>query len=127
MSEGPHVERTPGTIPDEAKALIDSVEIGEEKATAAPAAQQVPSIPTAALIAPLVALFCNVVAPAWGINDTEQKTLADAYAAVVDKYFPDGVPMGPEVGALMVTAAVFMPRIGKPMKEPEPAPKNEEA
>lgn len=123
MSDKPHVETTPEQIPEEAKALLDSVEVGEQ---AAPPAEQQPRIPTAALIAPLVALFCNVVAPAWAINDAEQKTLADAYAAVVDKYFPDGVPMGPEVGALMVTAAVIMPRIGRPMKEPEPEKRADE-
>ena len=84
------------------------------------------TIPTAELVAPLVGLLCATVAPAWNISPEEQQQLSGAYAAVIDKYFPDGVPLGPEVGAVMVTAAIVMPRLGQPLKvEKEATPEGE--
>jgi len=75
-----------------------------------------PNIPTTELLKPVIGLVCASIAPAWGVSPEEQETLCDAYAGVIDKYFPDGVPMGPEVAALLVTASVVMPRLGKPLK-----------
>lgn len=123
MTEYAHVETTPQ--PEQAADLagLESIaaELGGPELPGAEleAEQAGPSIPTADLIAPLVTLFCASVAPAWAITSAEQSQLCESYAAVVDKYFPDGVPMGPEVGAVLVTAAVVMPRLGQPLK-PEP-------
>lgn len=113
MTEEAHAEQAPQTIPEEAAALLDTI---GEPAHVPEAQAPAPAIPTQELIAPIVAMVCAVVVPAWEITQAEQEQLSGAYAAVVDKYFPEGLPMGPELGALLVTAAVVMPRLGKPTK-----------
>ena len=106
-------------IPEEARALLAGIPDTEEPAAAEE--PPAPTIPTKDLIAPLVALVCSAAVPAWEITTAEQDTLAESYAAVVDKYFPAGISMGPEVGALLVTAAIIVPRLGTPAR-PESAP-----
>ena len=74
----------------------------------------------AELIAPVVQLACAVLAPNWNIQGEEQQALAQSYGAVLDKYFPEGAgQFGPELSALLITAAILTPRIGTPRK-PEP-------
>lgn len=83
----------------------------------------VPTIPTAELVRPALDLVCASIAPAWEITKEEKAALSDAYAAVLDKYFPDGIAAGPEVAAIIITAGVIGPRLGKPRKaEAAPAP-----
>lgn len=70
---------------------------------------------TAELIAPIVQLATSALAPNWHIQKAESDALAEAYADVLDKYFPDvGSHFGVELNALLITAAIFTPRIGKP-------------
>ena len=123
MSEKTNAGTASGS--DTAETLADLESLGGEidgggdfvPAADQPAPEPEPeSIPTAELVAPLVGLFCATVAPAWNIGPVEQEQLAGVYAAVIDKYFPGGVPMGPEVGAVMVTAAIVVPRLGQPLK-----------
>lgn len=124
MTDQPHVETTPELSQEQAAELAEmenaAAELGPELPGLGPEPEPPQQIPTAELVQPLVSLLCVTVAPAWEITAAEQEQLAGAYADVIDKYFPDGVPMGPEVGAIMVTAAIVMPRLGRPMKEPEP-------
>lgn len=69
--------------------------------------------PTAEMIYPIVAMVCDVVAPNWGIGDSEKKMLSEAYGVLLDKYFPGGI-FGVELNALLVTAMVIAPRMHKP-------------
>ncbi len=126
MTDQPHVETTPELSQEQAAELAAmdaaAAELGPELPGLGPEPEPPQQIPTAELVQPLVALLCVTVAPAWAITEEEQAQLSGAYAAVIDKYFPDGVPMGPEVGAVMVTAAIVMPRLGQPLKATEPEP-----
>jgi len=111
-------------IPDEAAALLDQIE--DEPGQDEPGQELATQIPSADLIRPLVVLVCTAVVPAWKIGKAEQDTLAEAYGAVIDKYFPGGIEMGPELGAVLVTAAIIVPRLGQPMRDPEPEPENKQ-
>lgn len=75
------------------------------------------SIPTDQMLVPIVGLLCSSIAPAWDISVDEQNQLVTAYAMLINKYFPDGLPMGPEVAAIMITASIVLPRLGQPLKE----------
>lgn len=74
------------------------------------------SIPTVEIVGPVVAMACAAFVPAWEVSGPEQEQLSGVYAAVLDKYFPRGMTMGPELTALLVTAAIVMPRLGRPRK-----------
>lgn len=56
----------------------------------------------------------SMLAPAWKIKVQECDMLAECYTALLDKYFPGGMAMGPELTAAAVTLAIFAPRWGKP-------------
>ena len=66
----------------------------------------------------LVALFTptfSLLAPAWNIQESEIEALSDAYSGVLQKYFPDGTKaVGAELGAALVTIAIFAPRVSLP-------------
>lgn len=67
----------------------------------------------------------SIVTPNWNVQKQEVEALAGSYAPVLAKYFPDVNGFGPEVGALLCTAAVFGPRLSIPRKaeeKPESAP-----
>lgn len=83
------------------------------------------------LLQPILGMSFAIIAPAWAINDTEVKQLSEAYAPLIHKYWPDGPQkFGPEIGAGLVTVAIFSSRIGRPRKVgaaandagPEPEP-----
>ncbi|MFK5947696.1 MAG: hypothetical protein QM500_02860 [Methylococcales bacterium] len=85
-----------------------------------------PVIPTSELIEPIVQMCAGVLVPNWKLQKAEIKVLAEAYGSLLDKYFPDtGKLMGVELNALLITAAVIVPRIGTPIKEPPPKPETE--
>lgn len=72
------------------------------------------------LLQPTFDLLC----PNWNVQAAECNALAGAYAPVLVKYFPGGIgKMGPELTAVLVTAAIFGPRIGVPRVKPEEKPK----
>lgn len=122
MIENPHV----GTTPENQEAIeeLESLQGGVNKdgdfePSPELESEQLPesnNIPTAELLGPIIGLLCASVAPAWDISPDEQSNLCEAYGALADKYFPEGVPMGPEVGAVLVTASIVMPRLGQPLK-----------
>jgi len=59
----------------------------------------------------------SLLAPAWNVQDQEVEALADAYAALLDKYWPGGLQgFGVEINALLITLAVFGPRLKMPRK-----------
>ncbi|PLA73514.1 hypothetical protein CYQ88_10855 [Hydrogenovibrio sp. SC-1] len=74
-----------------------------------------PEIPTKELIQPIVNFATAVMAPNWEIQAEENEMLADAYSSLLDKYFPNAMGnFGVELNALLITAAVLTPRLGKP-------------
>jgi len=82
-----------------------------------------------AIIAQLLAPSFAVLTPNWNVQKAEVEGLADAYAPLLAKYFPDTSNVGPEIGAVIVTAAVIVPRLSIPRKlvdsgsgAPEPEP-----
>lgn len=113
-------------------AAIDAAELLAlaDDTTDLPPDQQPPpptvQISNADILRPVVALVCRTFAPKWGISDTEQNLLAEAYGDLCQKYFGDLDNLGVELTALTITAAVVMPRMDKPrFDEPEPQPEPE--
>ncbi|RTR33518.1 hypothetical protein [Shewanella atlantica] len=79
---------------------------------------QEPQVTGKELVAPVVALACTMLAPAWNIQKEEVDALSGAYGDLLDKYFPEGAgAFGVELSALLVTGAIIMPRLGTPRKE----------
>jgi hypothetical protein len=100
---------------DGAGASFAPAESGKDSATAAP------QVSSAEIMRPLLRATFDILAPNWKIDDQESAALAEAYAAVLDKYFPDGFPWGVEVNALLLTVAIIGPRFKTP---PRNAPEN---
>jgi hypothetical protein len=75
-------------------------------------------LPTKQAVAFFLSPLFAVVFPNWRIGADEVDALADVYAPVIDKYLPGG--MGVEGAALLVTVAVFGPRLAIPRKAPAP-------
>ncbi len=82
------------------------------------------SVPTEQILLPVISAAFAILAPAWQVSAGECRQLAQAWAVVVDKYFPD-LPSGPELQAVIITLAVVGPRLGKPRREPEPEKREE--
>jgi hypothetical protein len=85
------------------------------------AGQAPPGPTTGELIAALLRPTFDIMAPAWAVSDGECAMLGESYGAVVDKYFPD-FAFGVELTAIMVTLAVFGPRMRRPMKAEKKEP-----
>lgn len=84
---------------------------------AAVAAAPEPEIPTGQVLVMVLAPAFEVIAPNWNLTQTEVRTLADAYGAVLDKHFPDALAnIGIELTAVVVTLAILAPRMHKPRK-----------
>lgn len=82
---------------------------------------------TAEVIAPLIGFGCDIGCPNWQIQKEEKKALAEGYGELIDKYYPDGISAwGVELNALLMTAAIFGPRVAKGMPA-RVKPKAEEA
>lgn len=72
-------------------------------------------IPTKEVLLPVVGFACDILAPNWDIKEMEKEALAGSYAEVFDKYFPNSMgKLGVEFNALLITVAIFAPRIKKP-------------
>lgn len=70
----------------------------------------------------------TILAPNWGVTEKEVKELSNAYAAILDKYFPGSIKnFGPEISALLITGVFLAPRIGKPRVLVEEKPETEGA
>lgn len=69
-------------------------------------------------LAVLLGPLFSILAPNWNVTPDEVDIVAEAYADVINKYFPGGLSLGVEVNALMATALIFGPRLGTPRKAP---------
>lgn len=72
------------------------------------------------MLAKLLLVTFKFAAPNWNVQLPECALLGAAYADVLNKYYPDGITVGPELGAIFATVVVFGPRLDVP---PKPAPK----
>lgn len=92
-----------------------------EGAASGPESEAPPSGPsTGEVLSALLRPTFDLLAPAWKVSDAECKMLGEAYGTVIDKYFPN-FDLGPELGAVFVTFAVFGPRMRMPRHNPKPA------
>lgn len=79
-----------------------------------------PEIETSEILLPVISLGFDVFSPNWGITEEEKKALSNGYGELIDKYFPDGVgSVGVELNALILTGAIFLPRMSVPRKVEE--------
>lgn len=58
-----------------------------------------------------------VLAPNWGVQQAEITELAKAYGQVADKYFPEGMSIGVELNAAIITLAIIGPRMAIPRSD----------
>lgn len=112
-----------GEIEQELKTAFNVAENSPET-DLAEAERQQEVITKAEGIAEYKALFVSVLTPAfaiffpaWGISTKEIDALAEAYAAVCYKYWPE-MDLGVEVTAIITTAMVVLPRRHLPRKLP---------
>lgn len=122
-------EPAPPVSPLSDQALL--TQLGEEAAqaevAAAPPAPE-PEVTTAQLLEMVIGPTAAILAPNWGITDQEVAQVSKLYGALLDKYVPDmQTSYGLEISAVLVTATVLMPRIGKPRKLEEKPKKGEGA
>ncbi|MEW8346766.1 MAG: hypothetical protein AB2687_00515 [Candidatus Thiodiazotropha taylori] len=76
---------------------------------------------TAEILQPIFEMGFGILAPGWGVTPGECKQLSEAYGQLFDKYFPEGMgDYGAEVSAVMLTAAVVLPRMKLPRKVETP-------
>lgn len=122
----------PQPLEGEYQALADIAKAEQQSQQPETEKEQEPEVKTAELIFPICQFATSVFCPNWGIKEKENMQLAESYAAVLDKYFPDSTKLfGVELNALLITAAIFGPRIAagvprvnkpKPEKEQEKEP-----
>jgi hypothetical protein len=76
---------------------------------------------TAELLAPVIKITADLVAPNWALTEVECEQLANSYAALLDKYLPENGlnNYGVEITALLTTGIVFSSRKGIPMRKKE--------
>lgn len=63
------------------------------------------------LLSQLMAPTFELLTPNWKIQPEETQALAQCYAQVLAKYWPEPSQFGPEISAGIVTLAVFGPRM----------------
>lgn len=89
----------------------------------APGAPPEKEISSAELFLMVGGPWFDILAPNWKVGQDEKKQLSDAYGALLDKYFPDwSTRFGPELAAVVVSAAVFGPRLAAKIPPRLPAP-----
>ena len=94
---------------------------GEEAPQGVEEAQEA-IIETSALLMGALSPLFDIFAPNWEVAAQEKQALCEAYGAVLDKYFPDGVggKYATELTALTITGMIVAPRVGQPRKKPDP-------
>jgi len=70
-----------------------------------------PKISTDQLVKSVLQPLFGIMLPGWRVTEEEIDALSGAYGLVLDKYFPDGIDFGPELSAVVISLAVFGPRI----------------
>lgn len=80
-----------------------------------------PTIETSALLMGAFSPIFDIFAPNWDVQTEEKQALCEAYGAIIDKYYPDGIAgrFSAELTALTVTGMIIAPRMGTPRKKPE--------
>jgi hypothetical protein len=80
-----------------------------------------PTMETSALLMGAFSPLFDIFAPNWDVKAEEKQALCEAYGAVIDKYYPDGVggKFATELTALTITGMIIAPRIGTPRKKSE--------
>lgn len=97
--------------PEQLQAELEQTELAEQRAA-------MPE--TSEILFPVINSVFSILAPNWGVTANESQALAEAYGALIDKYFPDShMAFGAEITAVTVTAMVVAPRIGKARKKEE--------
>lgn len=126
MGHDPMTDQQQQATPDpfdriEAEADSYEAEQGAAEPSAQPMAGPDDGPATADFLEQLLGPTFQVVAPAWNVQPSEVRALSDAYAGVLDKWFPEGAAaaVGPEFAAAMTTLAVFGPRLGTPRHPPK--------
>lgn len=99
--------------PTELASIAAELGDAEQAETEAEQGEQVgPS--TSEVLYPLISFGCDLGCPNWQIQDAEKQGLAEGYADLIDKYWPGGIgQFGVELNALLMTAAIFGPRVAK--------------
>lgn len=87
---------------------------------AAAAAQASAEQQWAALVYQLGSTASPIIAPNWNMQPQEWDALGNAWAPILAEYFPDTASLGPWPGAILTTALIVAPRIGSPLRAPEP-------
>jgi len=77
-------------------------------------AVSVPEIPTAELLKPVLSVSWSVLNPSHPLSDGHSAALAEAYAPLIDKYFPNiANSMGVELNAVIITGMVIAERMAE--------------
>lgn len=74
----------------------------------------------AALVEQLGCAASPILCPNWEMGRAEWAALGQAWAPILQQYFPDASSLGPWPGAILATALIVAPRIGRPLRAPEP-------
>jgi hypothetical protein len=83
--------------------------------------QQTELMPTSEILYPVMSLITALTMPNWNIGEVENQKLSECYADLLDKYYPNICgSYGVEINALLITGAIFAPRIGTPRIKEEP-------
>jgi hypothetical protein len=101
---------------------VDGGEVGEN-GLIEDSTNNEPEMQTSEILFPIIAMGFDIVVPQWKVRKEEKQALAEAYGALLDKYFPDaGNYFGVEITALMATGMICMPRVLADKKEKEVNP-----
>ena len=72
-----------------------------------------------ALLAQLFTPGFAILAPNWKVTEGAIDALSESYARLIYKYIPTGLSdFGPELGAVLTTAAIIVPLAGVPRVAP---------
>lgn len=127
MSNEKETEKVGEVMPIKWQERIDQAE-GDEASQeqAQEPEQEGPS--TAEMIYPLCEFITTIACPEWEIAKKENEALAESYGLLLDKYFPNvASKLGVELNALLVTVAIFGPRVasGIPPRKKKPEPEKQ--
>lgn len=96
----------------------------EPEAEPQPGAQSQPETPdvsNADAIKMIVGPAFQIMAPRWQVAENEIEALAQAWGDVADKYLPEGLEIGVELNAAIITLAILGPRLSQPRNDAEAA------
>ncbi|MDA3921915.1 MAG: hypothetical protein PF501_14730 [Salinisphaera sp.] len=94
---------------------IDPGDAGD--AEAGEASEKPPGPTSAEALQMMLGPAFAIMAPNWGVQPAEIEALAQAWGDVADVYLPDGMTLGVELNAAIITLAIFAPRLSLPRNE----------